>query len=548
MKDVLSRAKEEAVEHRGERIVRNTGIVAGFLFLGRVVGAAREIILSRFIGTTWAADAYRFASETMLQDVYTKFEKLLQPVYVPIFVARQREEGDEQAWRFTSVVGTVQLLLLIAASLGGVIWAPQVVAAMLGAERVAEQPRLYLLTVSFLRILFPALIVYSLSNLAELTIQSYHSFTIPALAEALRRILLIAGLVAAIVLFRGKPTEIQATQALVIGFVVGCAVRLCVQLPLLWQRLKLFRLSLDFRNPNVRKAGILALPLVVGIIFSYIRNLAESFLALGEGTGGLAALKYARKLVDMPWQVLALGISYVIYPFISELGAKQERGEMANALVSMIRVMAFIFVPMTVFLFLLAEPTVVTAFFGRKFDEESVRLTMQAVPWYVLGMLFFGIEDPMLKWFFALSDTKTPIIMGIVGNFIWFAIAVPGIRVYDGGLTALALAMVGSKTLKVLILLAILRPRLGPVPRERVLPFIGKLVIAVGAMTVAILFTSRFLESAIPFSGWLKGAGEFFGSAFVAVVVYLGASFALRIEELQLVVDRMKARLRRGSA
>ncbi len=547
MKDVLSRAKEEAVEHRGERIVRNAGIVAGFLFLGRIIGAGREFILNRFIGTSWEADTYRFVSDNVFQDLYTKFEKLLQPVYVPIFVARQREDGDEPAWRFTSMVGLVQLLLLLGLCLGGVIWAPQIARAML-ERQIEAHPAVEALAVSFLRILLPALVVYSLSNLTELTIQSYHSFTVPALAEALRRILIVVGLVAAIVFFKGHPEPVHATQGLVIGLVVGCMARLLVQLPLLRQRRKLFRPRLDFRNPDARKAGVLALPLVVAVIFSYIRNLAESFLALREGVGGLAGLRAARRLVDMPWQVLGLGISYVIYPFISELGAKQERGEMANALVSMIRVMAFVFVPMTVFMFLLAEPTIITAFFGMRFDDESVRLTMQAMPWYVLGMLFFGIEDPMLKWFFALSDTKTPVIMGILGNVLWFAIAVPGIRVYDGGLTALALAMVGSKTLKVLILLAILRPRLGPVPRKRVLPFIGKLVIAVGVMTVAIIFTSRFLDGAIPFTGWLKGAGEFFGSAFVAVVVYLGVSFALRIEELQLVVDRMKARLRRGSA
>ncbi len=546
-KDALSQTQEDAVEHRGERIVRNAGIVSGFLLFGRIIGFAREFILNRFIGTSWQADTYRFVSDNILQDLYTKFEKLLQPVYLPIFLARQREDGDERAWRFTSVVAPIQLLLLLALCLGGVVWAPQIAGWML-RKQIEEYPAALPLAISFLRILLPALVVYSLSNLAELTIQSYHSFTVPALAEALRRILIVVGLVAAIALFSGKPTPVQATQGLVFGLVVGCIARLLVQLPLLRQRRKLLRPGLDFRNPDVRKAGALALPLLAGVVFSYIRNLAESVLALREGVGGLAGLRAARRLVDMPWQVLALGISYVIYPFISELGAKQKRGEMANALVSMIRVMAFVFAPMTVFLFLLAEPTIVTAFFGREFDDESVALTMQAMPWYVLGMLFFAIEDPMLKWFFALSDTKTPVIMGILGNVLWFAIAVPGIRVYDGGLTALALAMVGSKTIKVLILLAILRPRLGPVPRERVLPFIGKLAVAVAVMTAAILITSRFLEGVVPSSQWLNGAVVFSGSAAVAVIVYIAASFLLRIEEFQLVVDRVKARLGRDSA
>jgi putative peptidoglycan lipid II flippase len=546
-KDALSKTQADAVEHRGERLVRNAGIVSGFLLLGRIIGFGREFILNRFIGTSWEADTYRFVSDNILQDLYTKFEKLLQPLYLPIFLARQREDGDEPAWRFTSIVAPIHLLLLLALCLAGVIWAPGIAGWML-KKQIEQYPAVLPLAVSFLRILLPALIAYSLSNLAELTIQSYHSFTIPALAEALRRILIIVGLVAAIVVFRDKLTPVQATQGLVIGLVVGCVARLLLQLPLLRERRKLFRPRLDFGNPDVRKAGILALPLVVGIIFAYVRNLADAKLALEEGVGGLAGLRAARRLVDMPWQVLGLGISYVIYPFISELGARQKRGEMADALVSMIRVMAFVFVPTTVFMFVLAEPTIITAFFGMRFDDESVRLTMQAMPWYVLGMLFFAIEDPLLKWFFALSDTKTPIIMGILGNLLWFAIAVPGVRVYGGGLTALALAMSISKMLKVLILLAILRPRLGPVPRERVLPFIGKLAVAVAVMTAAILITSRFLEGVVPSTGWLSGAIVLFGSAAVAVIVYIVASFLLRIEEFQLVVDRVRARLGRGSA
>ena len=558
-------ASEEAPEDRGADIARNVTIVTAFLFLGRTIGGpAREVIQGRLLGTTAASDAFRFAYEGILQDLYTKFEKLLQPIYMPLFVGLRRQEGEEPAWRFTSIIGSLQSLLLIVVATAGLVLSPRISLWVIGhdPEMLAKlgpgTPGHHML-VGFLRLFFPALIVYSLSNLVELTMQAYNRFTIPAFAEAFRRLAVVGALILIVVWLR-KPSEYTVAEALVWGGLIGIAGRLLFQLPSLWQRLKLFRPSLDFGNPHVRKALVLALPLIVGIVFSFIRNLAEAKFAFGEGVGAYSGLKYARKLVDMPWQVLALAISYVIYPFISALGADQQRDRMADALVSTARVIAFFFVPLTAFFLICGEPTVRVAYEGFHFEQESVALTMQALPWYVLGMFFFALEDPLLKWFFALRDTTTPIVLGIAGDFIWFGVASVGVLRFDLGLSAIAFAMTASKALKVIILLALLRPRLGPISTRQVLSFVGRLAVTTGIAALATWCTYAQLRGMFPLLtpeqavsaglvARLKApALHLCGSFAVALGAYLVASFALRIEECWLVADRLKAKLRRGHA
>ncbi len=561
--DPRARAPDE--EDAGADIARNVTIVTAFLFLGRTVGGpARELILSRVIGTTAASDAFRFAYEAILQDIYTKFEKLLQPIYMPLFVGLRRREGEEPAWRYTSVIGTLQALLLVLVAAGGFIFARPIALWVIGEDpetlaKLGPGTPGHQTLVAFLQVFFPALIVYSLSNLAELTMQAYNRFTIPAFAEAFRRLAIVAALVLVVVWFR-RPSEYVATEALVWGALIGVAGRLLFQLPPLWRRLRLLRPSLDLANPTVRHALVLALPLVVGILFSFGRNLVEAKLAFGEGVGAYSGLKYARKLVDMPWQVLALAISYVIYPFISALGADQERGKLADALVATARVIAFFFVPLSVFFLICGEPTVRVTYEGFRFGEESVGITMQALPWYVLGMFFFALEDPLLKWYYALHDTKTPIAMGIAGDFIWFGVAGLGVYYYDFGLSAIALAMTVSKALKVIVLLAILRPRLGPISARDVLSFVLRLAIATAAMAVVAYLTLGQLRSVFPLltpeqadaAGLVQRlkapALHLFGSFGGALAAYLVASFALRIEECWLVVARMRAKLGRGNA
>jgi putative peptidoglycan lipid II flippase len=610
----MEKDSEVVKQQDGSAIARNTAVVSGFLFLGRLAGMGREFIISRLIGTTAASDAFRFGSEAILQDIYNKVEKLLQPTYLPLFVARQRQEGDRQAWRFTSIFGTLQVCLLVGICVTGLVASPEIAAWLTGGagsevrEKLGPGSEGYRYLLFFLRVFFPALLVYSLSNLTELTLQGYNRFTVPALGEALRRVLIVAAAAGAVAVFH-KPTPYQTTYALALGIVVGVSCRLLVMIPGLWGKRKLARPSLDLTDPMIRKAAILAAPLVVGIIFSFVRNLAEAKYALGEGVGQYSGLKYARKIVDVPWQIVALALSYVIYPFVSELGARQERSRMADALVAMLRVMGFIFIPITVFFLILGEPTVRVAFQGVTFNEQSVAITMSALPWYLFAMVFYAIEDPLLKWFYALSDTRTPILMGIGADIVWFAVAYPGSQLLGLGLPAIAFAMGIGKTLKVIILLFILFPRLGGAPAAvgppgvgAVRTFVASLLIAAGAgggawvllrhlpsgpaapawlpiAAAAVAFlgamwlgrwnaTGSFLvrlvganalmaaaatvcavaiARIVPFGGLKREAAVLFGALIVSVPVYLGASVGLRIEECFTVIDRLKRKLgRRG--
>jgi putative peptidoglycan lipid II flippase len=539
-------APAKAATGEGESIARNTTIVGGFLLLGRFGGMFREVIVSRVIGTSAAADAFRFANETVLQDLFTKFEKLLQPVYMPIFVARQRKDGDAEAFRFTRVVGTIQLILLLAMAVLGSLFAPEIVRRIATHEGIQPGTEGFALAVVFLRMFFPALVVFSLSNLVELTIQSYKHFTIPALAEAVRRLLLVVAVVLAVAYYH-KPTAQQATMALAWGAVAGCLARMLIQLPKVWQYRAHFKPSLDFSLPDVKKGGRLAGPLIIGIVLSYARNVYEAKLALKLGEGFFSALKYARKLVDMPWQILSLALSYVIYPFISELGAKQDNESMADALVRMARVMVFVFAPITALCWVLSEPTVRVVYYGGHFDEDSVRLTNSALPFYVIGLVFFAIEDPLLKRFYAMSDTATPIALGVMADLVWFGAVVLGVLELQLGLPALAAAFSIQKVVKVIVVLIVLRAKLGGIPLTGVGTFLGKVIAACAVMAFLVHVAAGALGPSIPFDpkGVAHNGALLVAMMVVSAVAFLGMCHALKVEELALVVGRLRKKLGR---
>lgn len=536
-----SKPLEPVVVARGDRLTRHTLIVSAFRFINPLLGLIRERVIAHYLGTTHFSDIYRFVVDRVLVDIYTKVEKFLGPTFLPLFVSRQSRDGDEQAFRFFNVMGTLLAVGLIVLSVVGVVWAPAMTGALMPS--LSADPTAFSLAVLVLRVSLPFFVFYSLSNLVELTLQSYTNFTLPAAAETLRRLLLVGVLVGAVLLF-GRPTQTQAVWALAVGAVTGMVGRFLVQLSGLHGRGHFIRPAFNFRNPDLRRAVVLMLPLIVGVSFALARNLAEVRLASSFGEGNVAALVFARKLVDVPWQTVAIALSVVMYPFISQLGADRDRRALGAALVSTARILTFIFVPFSILIWLLADPIVRVLLETGRFNDGSLRLTLSTFLFYIPGMVVFALEDPLLKWFYALNDTLTPMVLGVFADLIYFCVVFIGINVLGAGLPVLALGLVISKGLKMLIVLVILHLRLGRLNLDTVLPFLGKLAIASLALGIAITTGAHMLAG-------LSGRGFFSGLLYLFLVSGSGicifgmVSWMLRIEEITLVLERLTV-ARRG--
>lgn len=527
---------------RGQGLVRNTAIVTFFLAVGRLFGVGRELVMNPVLGLGAGADIYRFAVDRVAVDLYTKVEKLLQPTYLPLFVAREVAEGEEAAWQFTRVIASLQFLLLAALATAGSMGAHAVVDWFFPDSFMAD-PLKVAAAVRMLRLALVTLVVYSLSNLTELTLQAYEEFTVPALAESLRKIAMLGGLLTAMV-FLSHLNEYQAVASLVIGLLAGSAIRLGFHLLALGRRLLFFRPSLKVTNPDVKKAGRLMVWPVCGMLLALARNIVEMRTALKIGEGMLAGLSTARKFIDLPWQILAVAVSQVIYPFISELGAKEKRADLGEALISMCRVLAFVFVPMGILLFATARELVSVLYERRLFTGASVDLTMTALACYIPGLIFFAIEEPMLKWFFALSDTRTPMLLGVLSDTTYFVVMYVGLRVLHAPLQALALALVLSKGLKVLVALVILRYKLRGLPWPRIFPFLAKLIAAVAVM-VAVLAATQHACGSLATGGLIQKAAFILVMSFTGLGSFAVMSLVLRLEEGGMVVSTLGGKIRR---
>jgi len=188
----------------------------------------------------------------------------------------------------------------------------------------------------------------------------------------------------------------------------------------------------------------------------------------------------------------------------------------------------------------MTRPVVELLYLRGEFGPEGVHPTAMALFFFAPGLLFYAVEGSINKWFFALKDTVTPNAVGIGCVLVHIAIAVVGAYVLHGDVTVLALAYSVSKSLKVLILYVLIKPRLGPIAAGPVLLYVGKLALACAVMSGAILGAQAGLTH-------LLGPGKLvlLGSAAVGAIAFLIAAAVVRIDEFYLVTDHVLAKVRK---
>ncbi len=523
-------------------------VVAAFLFVRKFVGMIKEILLAHYFGATATTDVFKQVHGGIITNLWTDAEQLLRPTYLPEFI-KQREEGEGQAWRLTGTVSTMAFVFLTVVAVGLMVFA-RTILRVLWPELVAD-PQIMALGVLLLWVMAPALVLYSLSLVPELTLHAYKRFTLPAFAEASYNVLVTAVLFVGVE-FLWHPDNPHAILAAGAGVLTGATARLLIMLPGLWSKLRMLKLSLNVRGTaGVTTMLALMPPIVMGLLISMARPIVDGRVCNSLGEGMYTALDYGRRLSDAGIMILPLAVSLVVFPYVSEWAVAGNRRRLSESLLGMTRALAFLFVPVSVGLILLAYPLCDLIYNSGKFETATLPQVALALMCYASGLFFYSVEGSINKWYFAMKDTWTPNWVGALWALGHLTMSIVGGLYTPLGLAAVALAYPMSKTGKVITLYLKLRPRLERVPAREVWPFIGKLLLSSAVMGGVVWWVAGQMAAALEaqMPGKLSLVVLLLVASAAGVLVYLTMAALLRIEEVGKVWEwaRHKVkRLRRG--
>jgi putative peptidoglycan lipid II flippase len=244
--------------------------------------------------------------------------------------------------------------------------------------------------------------------------------------------------------------------------------------------------------------------------------------------------------MTMPQVVIAQAISTAAFPTFSAQAAKDDRDALRHSLVSSLRSILFLSLPAAVGLILLREPVISILFQRGAFDERSLSLTAWALLWFSVGLVSHSLLEIIVRAFYAMQDTRTPVMVGAaaMGLNVVFSLTLPGLFSGWGWMPhgGLALANTLATTLEVAVLFWLMRQRLGGLEGQRMLAGSLKSGAAAAVMGIGLWW----------WLGWRSGSSVWLvalGGIAVGGLVYGFFMAVLRVEELQVVLQRVRIRL-----
>jgi len=399
--------------------LRDAFWIAAATAVSRVLGLVREVVVADQFGASGAYDAYliAFFIPHMLRRLLA--EGALSSAFIPLY-AERLNANRRSADRFASVVVSAGLVVFPALTALGVLLAPVYVPLLADGFNAAQRE----LAVHLSRITFPFIGLAGLAAIVMGVLNSHGRFGLPALMPAFFNVAVILS----VLVWRGLGVD-----ALALGVLLGGAAQLLLQLPLLRGRLT-FGWRLDWRDDGLRRMLKLLLPAAIGLAVVQINLLVDNKLASHLPEGGISALQYAIRLFQLPMGLVAVAVSTAILPRLSV----QAVSGLVKPLRQGVELCALILLPATVGLLLLGKPTIELLFEHGAFTPQATLRTANALQFYALGLLPYGLATVLTRAFYALKDGKTPVWLS--GIAVGVNVALSLLLVGPMGVGGLALA------------------------------------------------------------------------------------------------------------
>ncbi|CAN5520762.1 murein biosynthesis integral membrane protein MurJ [soil metagenome] len=434
-------------------LARSASVLSIGNLASRVLGLVREILITRYFGATGQVSAFRVASQvpSLLYDflVGGMLSAALVPVLSEYAQVRKRHEFAQLAGVLISLLTIILVLLVLALELV----APSITWLMAGGFRTSN-PELLPLTITLMRLMAPAVWLFSMAGLLTAMLYAWQRFTFPAVATTIYNL----GIVIAV--------PILAPRLGIISLAIGILSGSLAQLLLMgWdlQRaglsLRFYQFRIDWRHPALIKILRLYAPIAAGLVVSTFQVGLDRRLASGTGEQSIAWMSTATTLQQMPLGLISVAIALAALPRLSQYFVAQQEDAYRQTLGRGLRMVLLFMAPAAIGLWLLGEPVIRLLFQHGKFTSADTFHVVPALNIYLVGMLFAAIDFPLNFAFYARNNTLLPALVGVISVVVYVGVAFAFVQ--SLGYLGLVWADSAKQASHALIMIGLLQWRIG---------------------------------------------------------------------------------------
>ncbi len=387
---------------------RSSFLVASGIFLSRIAGLIRDRVFAHYFGNSDAADAFKaaFRIPNALQNLFG--EGVLSASFIPVYASLLARDEDEDARRTAGAVAALLALSTSVLVLIGVLATPYLIDAIAPGFSGAKRE----LTIRIVRILFPGAALFVFSAWCLGILNSHRRFFLSYTAPVIWNAAMIATLLG----FGARYAQFPLAIALSWGSVVGAALMVMIQLPVVLRLLHGLHLSFAFHLESVRTVVRNFFPVFFSRGVVQISAYVDALLASLLPTGAVAALAYAQTLYTLPVSLFGMSVSAAELPAMSgAVGAESEVAEVLRARLNAgLRQIAFFVIPSAAAFLILGDVIVAAIYQSGRFTHADAIYVWGILAGSTVGLLVSTLGRLYSSTYYALQDTRTPLRFAVV--------------------------------------------------------------------------------------------------------------------------------------
>ena len=492
--------------------------------LARLLGFFRETAVAARFGAGSYTDAYQVAY-TIPYSLQMVLGVALVSSIVPVMVRCLDGGREDEGWQAASIIINLTFLIMAVITVLGVLGSRLLVNLTAPGFHQETADIAAVMTA----MMFPSVIFMSVAMLITGILNACRRFAAAAFAPALASLVIILG-----VLLFGASNAYALPLASLFSFVA----MLLVQIPALYRTGFRYSLSFDYRNPLVKGVFANLGAVFVGTATYQIYLAINRFFASGLSEGSISALNYAGKLMNLPLGIFVAAVSSGIFPLLSAQALEEDKSAMWETTNRGLKLVLIITLPAAAGLMALGQPIVKLLFERAAFTAEDTVMTAEALFWFGPGMGAMAATQVLTRAYYALGDTRTPLIFGIssIAVNIGCSILLTPVAQHGGLALANSLASLFYAAGMYILLLR----RLPKAGYQDMLKTLIKVLAGSGTTACTALYAYRLAGSALMSMGTIGLFIAVGGAVCAGILSFIVVIFLLKENELFLFVKQWK--------
>lgn len=496
---------------------KNAIILTLGILVSKLFGFLREVTLASVYGAGMYTDTYKIANDIPIV-IYGFVAAGIVTTFIPIYSRIKETKSEADADNYLSNILNIMGAVSIVLSIFGFVFAEQLIKIFgVGFDQQTAQT-----AVGFLRISIFSILFLSTKSMLEGYLQIKQRFLVTVISGFVLNIVIISS----IILSGYTEQPILLAVGILASVALQTVMFIFISLKIGYRHKKTFNPG----DPEVKNMLTMALPIIFGSSIDQVNKTIDNTIASTLGSGAISTLSYAVRISDSILGIFVSSISAVLYPSLAKQASQGLIEEMKETVRKTMNTINILIIPATFGLMILSKPVVAVVY--SKLDDRAAMMTASALFFYTLGTVGYGLRQILVRTFYVLHDSKTPVYSSVitVGINIVLNLLLGPIM----GVGGLALATSTSAIVSVILLYGSLRRKIGSLGTKAFLLTSSKIFVSSVLMGIAVYGTYHFVG----------GTTGMIASILVGVPVYVVAIYFMKIDEAEQIFDIVLKKLK----